>query len=149
MADALERAKRDLAKKENEIRELAAEADRIRAFIEMYGRYVGPPEKVEQHLARNGGAVEPAGRARTGKKYVIADAAEELIRARAYPVPLSEIYDTLTAEGIEIGTEKPRQNLSGILHRDGRFQSLPGKGWVMKPHKEEGSEGETAEPALV
>lgn len=80
------------------------------------------------------------------KKDVIAEAAEALIRERAYPVPLSEIFEVLQSKGIEIGTTNPKQNLSSTLNRDGRFQSITGKGWVMKPKHDKGPEAAASEP---
>jgi hypothetical protein len=134
MSTPLERAKRDLAQKEETIQALKAEADRIRGFIEMY-----------PHYAEGGAVTGLNGGGPRSKKEIVTATAEKIIRERHSPVSLGDLHDTIRARGVMIGTQNPRQALSQILNRDPRFKSTD-KGWTMVNWKDEGLEADSSEP---
>lgn len=122
MADPVQHAEQDLARIDGRILKLQNQRERIAAFIEMYRHYAGePPASVTGVIGRNG----------LSKKKVVADAVEAFIRVRGGHQRLAEIFSHLMQKAIEVGGKNPRQNLSAILYRDGRFTSDRSKGWTL------------------
>lgn len=119
MSNPLEHAMADLRRLDTDIARLQDERARVAGFIEMYGRYAqagGKPPKHQPSVPR------------ITKKSIVSNAVEGMLLERLAPMPIGAIHDALVDAGIEIGTDKPRQNLSSILNRDARFRSTD-KGW--------------------
>ena len=67
-----------------------------------------------------------------GKTEMIANAVETFLRINPGWHTASEIYDHLTARGIEVGGKNPKSNLTAHMSSAGRFVSDRAKGWRLK-----------------
>lgn len=68
----------------------------------------------------------------------IADAVEAYLRKNPGWQTAAEIYNALVAQGVEIGGQNPRSNLTAHMSSAGRFVSDRTRGWRLK-----GERGET------
>jgi hypothetical protein len=62
-----------------------------------------------------------------------ADAAAEVIKEAGAPVPRGKLYEALVARGMKFGGKDPKNALGTRLYHSGRFRTIEGQGYVLKP----------------
>lgn len=140
--ELIARAKADLIKQEAaESRALEAlerareEQIKLRAFIEMLGRYAGVD-------ASQVPAPQPS-RVRASRSRELVDKAIDLIRSNEHPLGIGVLADQIEDAGLEIGGQNRNATLAGYLSRDPRVKYLQGIGWTVT---EQGNGREKSQP---
>jgi hypothetical protein len=72
-------------------------------------------------------------RQRSPERQRVLNAVWELLIGKKEPIPTSFIYDHLIGEGIEVGGNDPKNNLSAMLSNSDQFQSHGRSGWTLAP----------------
>lgn len=139
--DLLSLAVQRRAEIDKEINRLRLEAGELDAFIEMHNKMkarflaslpeAAPRPSIPYQAPdsdRNTSATKPS----PTPKAEIARAAAKLIRERQQPIPLGDLCDALTANGIVIGGNDPKANLSAKLGQSDDLISLRRHGWWIK-----------------
>ena len=85
---------------------------------------------LEQALSLLDGSMSAA--PKRSKTEIIADAAEKFLRENQGWRRATVIYDALSAQGIEIGGQNPKSNLTAHMSASGRFVSDRERGWRLK-----------------
>lgn len=139
--DLLSLAVQRRAEIDKEINRLRLEADELDAFIEMHNKMkarflAALPEAAPRpsipYQAPDSDENTSATKLPPTPKAEIAKAAARLIRERQRPIPLGDLCDALTADGIVIGGNDPKANLSAKLGQSDDLISLRGHGWWIK-----------------
>jgi hypothetical protein len=81
------------------------------------------------------------------KKEQLLQAAADKLEGRSVPTPTADLYASLTADGLEIPGQKPRNYLSALLSHNARFQSHGRAGWTLVLTHAHNSTGAGHEPA--
>ena len=140
---SISRAEADLATLESrtahlraDLAEVEAQAEKIRAYIEMAkvyehggtisGNEAAPQTAKSPHVAREFGG-------NFGKAIA---AVEDIIIAAGSPVHTRVLIDRLRGMGIEIGGKEPVGNLSSALSRSGKFTNSRTNGWSLRDETE-------------
>jgi hypothetical protein len=77
-------------------------------------------------------AASRAGRRASPERERALEAARIYVANRSGPTPTAEILDHLVSIGIEVGGEKPVNNLSAMLSNSGLFQAHGRSGWTLR-----------------
>ena len=142
MSDPLDRAKNDLAgledqigvhdnairRHESEKQKAIKAADEVRTFIRLFELYsLADTRSVIEETAKTVGGVRIADR--------VAQIAEDQIRSVGHRIATESVCRAALLVGIPIGGKDDaakRNNVSGILSRDGRFHGMQHHGWWLK-----------------
>ena len=124
-----------LAKRNRLIRELERvptyqELTRLDAFIETYREFEGGDLTIAAN-ADEGRTTPSRGRRRES----LPDVAFTILSSCSAPLPVGELASALSEQGRPVGGKNPNINLSSILSRDPRFETVPGRGWRLKREK--------------
>lgn len=134
----IDRAKADMMRLEQEEARLVARLSEIRAqkqkianFIEMAGAYgIGGGQLIASVSAAS---IPPRSssipRSSGGAGAVITEAVRQHLREVRRRVSTVDLLDVLGAKGIQVGGDKPRNNLSGILSRAEGLTNDRVRGW--------------------
>lgn len=103
---------------------------RLDAFIETYREFEGGSSTEATHEVES--KTTPS---RGGRRESLPDAAFAILSSCSAPLPVGELASFLKERGRPVGGKNHNVNLSSILSRDPRFETVPGRGWRLKRDK--------------
>ena len=134
MADSLV-LDRALARRKRLIRDLERvptyqELTRLDAFIETYREFEGGDLTTATNVVER-----PTTPSRGRRRESLPDVAFTILSSCSAPLPVGELASILKERARPVGGKNPNINLSSILSRDPRFETVPGRGWRLKREK--------------
>ena len=125
-------------------KQLALEIERLDAFIETYRELddsgsTEPAHEVESRTTSSRG----------GRRKSLPDVAFTIRASCSAPLPVGELASFLKERGRPVGGKNLNVNLSSILSRDPRFETVPGRGWKLKSETPNNVETDDAPPATT
>ena len=120
-----------------------AERAKLNDFLAMAEKLALGENEVASAVAELASATI-SGPARTTPVREIKARAAAIISAVGRPMPLGDLYQSLVRAGVKVGGKDPRSNLSAKLSGLDGFESIPGKGWIVR--NEEGLAADPARP---